>query len=147
MSYAGVIALMVAFGMFAFGALANVRQMVTPGLLALGVGLGIWNVGTLGLMMDMSPIGRAGAFLGFWTLVVTFARGIGVSGGGIVRDISLQLTGSPTTAYGMVFVVGLVGLGVSLWALGRVDVRKFTSEYQSKPAAASSEAVFAASLD
>lgn len=147
MSYAGVIALMVAFGMFAFGALANVRQMVTPGLLALGVGLGIWNVGTLGLMMDMSPIGRAGAFLGFWTLVVTFARGIGVSGGGIVRDISLQLTGSPTTAYGMVFVVGLVGLGISLWALGRVDVRKFTSEYQSKPAAASSEAVFAASLD
>ncbi|MFN8379400.1 MAG: BCD family MFS transporter [Anaerolineae bacterium] len=147
MSYVGVVALMVAFGMFAFGALANMRQMVTPGLLALGIGLGIWNVGTLGLMMDMSPVGRAGAFLGFWTLVVTIARGVGVSGGGIARDLSLQITGAPDVAYGLVFVAGMVGLGVSLWALSRVDVRTFKSEYQPEATATSAEAVLAASLD
>jgi len=146
MSYAGVLALMVAFSLFAIGALANIRQLVTPGLLALGVGLGIWNVGTLGLMMDMSPVGRAGAFLGFWTLVVTLARGIGVSGGGIVRDITLQLTGSPNTAYGLVFLAGIAGLGASLWALRRVDVARFRSEYPASPAV-SAEAVLAASLD
>lgn len=147
MSYAGVIALMVAFGMFAFGALANVRQMVTPGLLALGIGLGIWNVGTLGLMMDLSPSGRAGAFLGFWTLVVTVARGVGVSGGGIARDLSLQITGTPNVAYGLVFVGGMVGLGVALWALSQVDVRKFRSEFQPQATATSAEAVLAASMD
>jgi BCD family chlorophyll transporter-like MFS transporter len=147
MSYIGVIALMVAFSLFAFAALGNVRQLVTPGLLALGVGLGIWNVGTLGLMMDMSPAGRAGAFLGFWTLVVTIARGIGVSGGGIARDLSLQVTGSPGLAYGLVFIMGLVGLGVSLWALSRVNVRAFKSEFQPQATATSAEAVLAASLD
>ena len=147
MSYIGVIALMVAFSMFAIGSLANVRQLVTPGLLALGVGLGIWNVGTLGLMMDMSPAGRAGAFLGFWTLVVTIARGIGVSGGGIARDVSLLVTGTPGLAYGLVFVLGMVGLGVSLWALRRVDVKAFKSRYQPQATATSAEAVLAASLD
>ncbi|NJO84089.1 MAG: hypothetical protein HC828_15745 [Blastochloris sp.] len=52
----------------------------------------MWNVGTLGMMMDMSPNGRAGAFLGFWTLVVTLSRGLGVSSGGPVRDIVLAMT-------------------------------------------------------
>jgi BCD family chlorophyll transporter-like MFS transporter len=147
MSTIGVITLMVAFAMFALASLANVRQLVTPGLLALGIGLGIWNVGTLGLMMDMSPVGRAGAFLGFWTLVVTVARGIGVSGGGIARDLSLQITGAPGLAYGLVFVLGLVGLGVSLWALSRVDVKAFKSRYQPQATATSAESVLAASLD
>ncbi|HYO89265.1 MAG TPA: MFS transporter, partial [Candidatus Limnocylindrales bacterium] len=147
MSYLGVSVLMAAFAMFAVSALAGIRGLVTPGLLALGVGLGIWNVGTLGLMMDMSPAGRAGAFLGFWTLVVTLARGIGVSSGGIGRDVMLQATGSAGSAYGIVFALGFVGLGVSLWALSRVNVRDFKREYQPDAAPASAESVLAASLD
>lgn len=146
MSYLGVMVLMLAFAMFALSAFAELRGLVTPGLLALGAGLGIWNVGTLGLMMDMSPVGRAGAFLGFWTLTVTFARGIGVSGGGIGHDVLLQASGAPATAYGLVFTLGFVGLALSLWALSRVNVRAFRHQYQ-PDSAASAEAVFAASLD
>jgi BCD family chlorophyll transporter-like MFS transporter len=147
MSYLGVSVLMLAFGLFALSSLAGIRGLVTPGLLALGVGLGIWNVGTLGLMMDMSPVGRAGAFLGFWTLVVTVARGVGVSSGGIGRDVFLQVSGAPAVAYGVVFALGLVGLGVALWALSRVDVRAFKRQYQADAAPTSAESVFAASLD
>jgi BCD family chlorophyll transporter-like MFS transporter len=147
MSYLGVIVLMVAFGLFALSSLAGIRGLVTPGLLTLGVGLGIWNVGTLGLMMDMSPVGRAGAFLGFWTLVVTVARGVGVSSGGIGRDVFLQLSGTPAVAYGVVFALGMVGLGVALWALSQVDVRAFKRQYQADAAPTSAESVFAASLD
>lgn len=148
MSYLGVIVIMLAFALFAFGAFANVRQTVTPGLLALGIGLGIWNVGTLGLMMDMSPAGRAGAFLGFWTLVVTVARGLGVSGGGIGRDLMLQLGGDPALAYGAVFAFGVFGLGVALWALSKVNVRAFRGQAQQPQAAPhSAEAVLSASLD
>lgn len=146
MSYLGVAVLMVAFAIFALSAFAGMRGLVTPGLLALGAGLGIWNVGTLGLMMDMSPVGRAGAFLGFWTLVVTFARGAGVSSGGIGHDVVLQVTGVPATAYGLVFALGFVGLGVSMWALSRVNVRAFKAQYQPE-AAVSAEAVFSAGLD
>jgi BCD family chlorophyll transporter-like MFS transporter len=80
-------------------------------------------------MMDMSPFGRAGTFLGFWTLVVTFSRGLGVSGGGIVRDIALQLTGSLPQSYGAVFLLGVIGLLASLWALSRVNVTAFKSAY------------------
>jgi MFS transporter, BCD family, chlorophyll transporter len=143
MSVIGVVVLLMTFVLFAVSAFAQIRGLVTPGLILLGIGLGVWNVGTLGLMMDMSPSGRAGTFLGFWTLVVTIARGIGVSGGGIVRDIGVAFGGSLPVAYGAVFALGVVGLGVSLWALRQVKVQTFQVEYTSP----STEKVLAGSLD
>lgn len=142
-SYIGVAVLALTFVVFGLSSFAGIRGLVTPGLILLGIGLGIWNVGTLGLMMDMSPFGRAGTFLGFWTLVVTIARGIGVSSGGIVRDLMLQLSGSHATAYGFVFAAGAVGLLVALWALSHVNVQSFKS--QQAPVDATS--VLAASMD
>ncbi len=116
-SQAGVLVLILAYLVFAISSIAEVRPLVTPGLILLGIGLGVWNIGTLGLMMDWSPAGRAGAFLGFWTFCVTLARGAGVAGGGIVRDLMLALSGEHAAAYGAVFCLGLVGLSVAWLAL------------------------------
>ena len=104
-------------------AVGEIRSLVTPGLILLGLGLGLWNIGALGLMMDMSPAGRAGTFLGFWTLCVTITRGMGVAGGGIVRDLALAATGEHALAYAAVFVLGGVGLLVSWLALRRADLK------------------------
>lgn len=143
MSNIGVVVLVVTFALFALSSFAGIRGLVTPGLILLGLGLGFWNVGTLGLMMDMSPFGRAGTFLGFWTLVVTMARGLGVSGGGVLRDIGLQLGASGEVAYGVVFVIGTIGLLISLWTLSQVHADEFTQGDQPTDAAN----VFAGALD
>lgn len=128
MSYIGVGFLVVAFAVFTLSAFAQIRSLVTIGLVLLGIGLGIWNVGTTGLMMDMSPAGRAGTFLGFWTLVVTLARGGGVSVGGILRDVGLNFSGSLPVAYGAAFLIGTVGLVVSMWALRQANIRAYKSQ-------------------
>ncbi|MYD08668.1 MAG: BCD family MFS transporter [Chloroflexi bacterium] len=117
---AGVIVLLLAYAVFAMSALGVARQLVTPGLVLLGVGLGIWNIGTLGLMMQLSPTGRAGTFLGFWTLSVTLSRGLGVAGGGIVRDLALIVSGEHAIAYGAVFCCGFAGLLIAYLALRQV---------------------------
>jgi len=145
MNYIGVGLLVVTFAVFALSSFAQMRPLVTPGLILLGLGLGIWNVGTLGLMMDMSPSGRAGTFLGFWTLVVTLARGIGVAGGGILRDVFLSLTGAHSSAYGLVFTIGAVGLGIAIFMLSRVHVKEFKADYEPKPVDA--EKVFVGAMD
>ena len=121
----GVWVLLAAYLVFALSSLGESRALVTPGLILLGLGLGSWNIGTLGLMMDLSPDGRAGAFLGFWTLCVTFARGIGVAGGGILRDIVLHFSGDFTVAYGAVFGVGMLGLLIAVVALRQANLRGF----------------------
>ncbi|MCY3918170.1 MAG: BCD family MFS transporter [Chloroflexi bacterium] len=120
LSQAGVFVLMLGYLLFALSSLAEIRSLVTPGLILLGIGLGVWNIGTLGLMMDLSPAGRAGAFLGFWTFCVTLARGAGVAGGGIVRDLMLALSDAHTVAYGAVFCLGFLGLLAAWIALRQV---------------------------
>ena len=142
MSQMGVVVLAIAFALFALASFANIRQLVTPGLLTLGIGLGIWNVGTLGLMLDMSPLGRAGTFLGFWTLVVTFARGAGVSSGGIVYDSVRAITDSIPSGYGAVFVIGSLGLVVALVCLNRINM----SAYKRKEPT-DSGSIFAGAMD
>ncbi len=143
LSYVGVGFLAAAFGVFTISAFGQVRALVTVGLLLLGVGLGIWNVGTTGLMMDMSPNGRAGTFLGFWTLVVTLARGGGQAEGGILHDIGIRLFGSPSAAYGICFLLGTVGLAISLWMLRQADIKAYKAEQIPIDTAT----VFAAALD
>ncbi len=141
MSLCGLWLLMATYLLFAASSLGDIRALVTPGLILLGLGLGVWNIGTLGLMMDLSPDGRAGTFLGFWTLTVTFARGFGVAGGGILRDLALQLSGQHSVAYGAVFVMGCVGMGCALLALRRAKLRDFALR---QPAA---ELMFVGALD
>ncbi|MCB9453260.1 MAG: BCD family MFS transporter [Anaerolineaceae bacterium] len=145
MSHVGVWVLVATFAVFALSSVAEIRGLVTPGLILLGIGLGVWNVGTLGMMMEMSPFGRAGTFLGFWTLVVTLARGFGVTLGGFVRDIAVQLTGNVTLSYGVVFGLEAIGLIVALWALSQVNVQYFQAEQGEAQSDATS--VLAAALD
>ncbi len=140
MSLIGVAALIATFAVFGLSALAELRWLVTPGLLLLGLGLGLWNIGTLGLMMDMSPAASAGTFLGFWSLVVTFGRGFGVSSGGIIRDLMLNLSGSAQIAYGSIFVLECVGMLVAYYTLRQIKLR--TSEE-----AADTATLLAGSLD
>jgi len=145
MSVIGVAVLAVTFGVFALSSLVEIRSLVTPGLILLGIGLGAWNIGTLGMMMEMSPFGRAGTFLGFWTLVVTLARGLGVSGGGIVRDIVLQVTGNLNVSYGAVFALEMIGMVAALWLLSQVKGRASRST-QEVPAA-DTATILAGSMD
>lgn len=141
MAAGGVLLLMVTFALLGLASLAARPELIRPGLMLLGLGLGLWNIGTLGLMMDLSPAGRAGAFLGFWTLVVTLARGAGVSGGGLLRDLALWSGADLQPAYAFVFFIELAGLALALYALRRVDARAL------RPRAVENPLAQAAALD
>ncbi len=147
MSFIGAAVLVVTFALFAASALFELRWLVTPGLILLGIGLGVWNVGTLGLMTDMSPAGRAGTFLGFWTLVVTFARGLGVSGGGGLLDLGVQASGNFQIAYGTAFLIGMLGLVASLVALSRINVGEFKREMSEPVRQADTATIFAGAME
>lgn len=140
----GVVILFVTFILLTVSSLFGMQAMVMPGLVLLGTGLGFWNIGTLGLMMDMSPLGRAGTFLGFWTMVVTIARGIGVTTGGIVRDLGLAFTGDLQIAYAVVFGMPALGMIAALLYLNRIHVEEFRD---SMSAPADAAAILAGAMD
>lgn len=80
----------------------------------------------------MSPLGRAGTFLGFWSMSVTLARGGGITSGGIVRDLGLFFSDAYSVSYGLVFGLAFIGLIIAYWCLNNIHVNEYKSEQLSE---------------
>ncbi len=126
----GLSVMIVGLVLLAIAGLSLARWLVTPALIVFGLGFGVYTVGGVSLLMAMTTDSRAGAYLGLWTMTQLVARGIGIGLGGVVRDVSLALTGSLTLAYASVFILEAIGLVVCIGILARLDVIGFAREHQ-----------------
>ena len=119
-------------GVFAFAAviMAGAFDSLTlfaAGTLLIGIGNGLFAVGTLTAAMLLAGTATAGLVIGTWGAVQATALGCAVFLGGALRDltealiqggmISQQLSG-PATPYGAVYHLEIIILFASLVALG-----------------------------
>ena len=119
----GIMALgMATLAVAAFGAQLRMLQLA---LVIFGAGFGIYTFGGFSLLVAMTSDAEAGMYLGLWTICVLLSRGVGIALGGILRDVFLALTSSPTTTYGLIFLLEAIGLVAAIFALTRVDVIGF----------------------
>jgi BCD family chlorophyll transporter-like MFS transporter len=93
-----------------------------------GLGFGIFTVGGVSLLMAMSVEGRAGAYLGLWSVIQLVGRGAGIAAGGLLRDVAVTVTGGFAGAYASVFWIEALGALACIWLLRRVDVLGFAGE-------------------
>jgi BCD family chlorophyll transporter-like MFS transporter len=138
----GVILLVVTFVWLAMTAVTAQELLLRPGLLLLGIGYGLWNIGTLGLMVEHSREQTAGFDLGIWTMLVTVCRGGAIFLGAVTFDVFHWLLGEEAAAYAIVFSLEAILLMVSLVALNQILV---TAPERLK--AAEGELILSASLD
>ncbi|XGV97484.1 MAG: BCD family MFS transporter [Leptolyngbya sp. BL-A-14] len=94
-------------------------------LLLFGLAAGITTTGAITLMMDLTAAETAGTFIGAWGLAQALSRGMATIIGGTALDLGKRLTGDPTIAYSLVFVLqGLCMIG-AIALLTRVNVQEF----------------------
>lgn len=119
-------------GTFAFAAVIFSAPIESPilfrlGTLFIGLGNGLFAVGTLTVAMLAGSKGMAGLALGAWGAVQTTATGVAVFAGGAIRDFfyTLASTGvlgtaleSPVAAYSAVYHLEIFVLFAALVALG-----------------------------
>lgn len=91
------------------------------GIVVMGFGLGLLNVGSLALMLDMTTAGAAGTSMGLWTVAHALADGAATAGGGLVHGVGSLLFADGASAYAAVFVVQSIGLLTVLGLLPRID--------------------------
>lgn len=111
----------------AASSLLQALGVVRPILFLFGVGSGAYTAALAGLLMIMSREGWAGSYLALWSAVMLLSRGAGVALGGIMRDVSLYLSGSFSEAYAAVFLVNAAGLAASIALLERAQVQQFAA--------------------
>lgn len=101
--------------------------MLYAGALGIGVGLGLFSVGTLMEAMSLARGETAGLALGAWGAVQATCAGLGIAIGGLLRDgVALLLqSDAPTasmamraTGYGSVYILEIALLLIGLAAIG-----------------------------
>lgn len=108
-SPAMLISLGCGIGLLGFGVISYASDIALVNPFRVGVGLismgrGIFVVGSVILVMSLTDVSHAGLFLGIWGIVQAMAQGIGVIGGGLVRDVADHLTGSVVLGYTVVYM-------------------------------------------
>ncbi len=109
----------------------SMPSLIRPTLIAFGIGFGIFTVGGVSLLMAMSKPAQAASYLATWSMIQLVTRGLGITTGGVIRDVALWLTGSFSAAYAALFFIEALGLFVCIFLLLRIDVRGFA--HQSEP--------------
>lgn len=105
------------FGIISYasdGALVNLFRV---GVWLISMGRGIFLVSSVLLVMSLTDVSHAGLFLGIWGIVQAMAQGIGVIGGGLVRDFAQYQTGSVAHGYTTVYIGSLIFLLAALLLL------------------------------
>ena len=97
------------------------------GSMIIGLGAGLFIVGSLGAAMRAASEQNTGLVAGAWGAIQATAAGIGIAIGGALRDVVGQLAhsnalgtalNSPATSYGTVYAIEIVLLFVTLIAIG-----------------------------
>ncbi len=119
-------------GIAAFTIVTFVTVLQSPyffglGVALIGIGSGLFAVGTLTAAMDLAQDGNSGIALGAWGAVQATAAGVAIAAGGILRDFVDNLVAhealgpaltSASTGYAVVYQIEVVLLFATLVAIG-----------------------------
>jgi MFS transporter, BCD family, chlorophyll transporter len=115
-------------GFFLLGVIALLRLelLLVPTLFLMGICAGVFNVGALALMMDMTIEGATGLYMGLWGIAQAFGMGGSAIAAGALHT-ALIGTGvmNPEGAYWLIFSAEASLLLTAAWLLTRVDVDAF----------------------
>ena len=115
-------------GFFLLGVIALLRLelLLVPTLFVMGICAGVFNVGALALMMDMTIEGATGLYMGLWGIAQAFGMGGSAIAAGALHT-ALIGTGvmSPESAYWLIFSAEASLLLTAAWLLTHVDVDVF----------------------
>lgn len=96
------------FGVISYASDAALVTIFRVGVSLISLGRGLFLVGCLILVMSLTDVSHAGLFMGVWGIVQAMALGLGTIGGGIMRDVVQQQTGSVVSGYTAVYGSSLV---------------------------------------
>lgn len=104
------------------------QPALKPSLFGMGLFIGMFNVGALALMMEMTVAGATGLYMGLWGTAQALGMGMSSVGSGALHTAFI---GSgllvPKYAYFGIFMLEAAGLLVAGYILYHVSVRKFAA--------------------
>ncbi|MEM1081283.1 MAG: BCD family MFS transporter [Pseudomonadota bacterium] len=122
----GVAGAATAFVLLSFSAAFEMESLLRPSLFGMGLFIGIFNVGALALMMEMTVPNATGLYMGLWGTAQAMGMGVSSFASGALHTI---LIGSgflvPKVAYFGIFIFEALGLIFAASLLYKLSLRGF----------------------
>ena len=113
-------------GMLTLTALTQQRALLNPALMVMGVSTGLFNVGALSMMMEMTVEGSTGLYMGLWGMAQAFGTGMASVISGTLRTVLIESNLlSAQVGYTAIFGLETVIMIVSVGILRAVSVDEF----------------------
>ncbi|MEM6511508.1 MAG: BCD family MFS transporter [Pseudomonadota bacterium] len=134
-------------GVFAFAIVAvvsafKIKALFAFGVVLIGLGGGLFAVGTLTAAMALASGSNSGIALGAWGAVQATATGVAIAVGGVLRDLISELASSgvlgsafagPSIGYTFVYHVEVMLLFATLVVIGPIAAFTHQSDHKEKP--------------
>ena len=116
----------VGLGLLTVCAFSQQRTLLNPALLIMGFSTGLYNVGALSLMMDMTVEGATGLYMGLWGMAQAFGTGSASVLSGALKSLLVE-TGwlSPAIGYSAIFGLETVLMVLGVALLRGVSIEEF----------------------
>jgi MFS transporter, BCD family, chlorophyll transporter len=113
-------------GLLTICALLGQRELLNPSLLLMGFFTGLFNVGALSLMMEMTVEGATGLYMGLWGTAQAFGNGLAsILSGGLKTALIESGLLSAQIGYTAIFGVETVLMVVGVALLSTVSIAEF----------------------
>jgi BCD family chlorophyll transporter-like MFS transporter len=110
----------------AFSAFAHRPELILPSLIVMGLGIGLFDVGALSMMMDMTIEGQVGLYMGIWGMAQGFGNGFANVLSGAFHTLFIEIARmTPTVAYGVIFGFEALMMGMAIVMLRGISVQEF----------------------
>jgi BCD family chlorophyll transporter-like MFS transporter len=93
-------------GLLTLCALTQQQALLHPSLLVMGLCTGMFNVGALSMMMDMTVPGATGLYMGLWGIAQAFGTGVASIISGSLKSALIE-TGLLSAQFGYTAIFGL----------------------------------------
>lgn len=103
------------------------------GVACIGIGRGLFIVGSIATVMNLADRNHTGLFIGVWGVVQSLAQGVGTIGGGVARDYIKVQYQNPLLGYVAVYAVAgvLLVIMVTYMSISRIDRKLDAGQVQS----------------
>ncbi|NJM06917.1 BCD family MFS transporter [Candidatus Gracilibacteria bacterium] len=120
--------LSIAFGLggLAVSSFTLQQGLIVPALFVMGIGTGLFNVGALSMMMEMTVDGFVGLYMGLWGMAQGLGNGFAnIFSGGLHTGLIESNLLSPATAYTLIFGLEALVMVVAIGVLRSISVQRF----------------------
>jgi BCD family chlorophyll transporter-like MFS transporter len=110
----------------AISAAISRQNLIEPGLMLMGLGIGLFNVGALSMMMEMTVEGQTGLYMGLWAMAQGLGNGLANVASGALHTILIEThLLSAVVAYTAIFGFEALVMVAAVGILRGISVQEF----------------------